>query len=277
MGQITSYSEVTELVDNNVFLIDGPNGTKKIKAENLLYALLDQLGTINHRRIFRGKYLGSTFTSEQKAAIQNGTFKDLWLGDYWTINGVNYRIVDIDYWYGKGDSPCTTHHVTVMPDANMVNSKMQNSDTTQRGYIGTIPVQSVLGTLRTTILTAFGSDSILLHRGYFIDAMNSYYPVGGNWYDSRMEVPSEHMIFGCPVTGITNPGNISIGLAKSDTTQLALFDVDPHFIASGGTYWLRDTVNSSQYSAVDGVGTATKANASQNLGIRPVFGIKGVA
>ena len=54
------------------------------------------LSPINHRNIFRGKNLGSAVTEEQKTAIQSGTFDDLFVGDYWEIDGVKWRIVDMD-------------------------------------------------------------------------------------------------------------------------------------------------------------------------------------
>lgn len=44
------------------------------------------------------KNLGSVVTAEQKTNIQNGTFKGFFLGDYWTIGGHNWRIVDFNYW-----------------------------------------------------------------------------------------------------------------------------------------------------------------------------------
>ena len=67
-----------------------------------------------HNCIFRGKNLGSSVTSAQWAAIQAGTFDDLYIGDYWTINGVEWVIVAFDYYYNTGDTACTTHHVVLL-------------------------------------------------------------------------------------------------------------------------------------------------------------------
>lgn len=52
-----------------------------------------------HNMVYRGKALGTSVTSEQWAAIKAGTFKDLYLGDYWSIGGVDYIIAAFDYWY----------------------------------------------------------------------------------------------------------------------------------------------------------------------------------
>lgn len=55
-----------------------------------------------HRNIFREKSLGESITAEQLAAIRDGSFKDLYIGDYWEINGVKYRIADVNYWKNVG-------------------------------------------------------------------------------------------------------------------------------------------------------------------------------
>ena len=54
-----------------------------------------------HNSIYRGKYLGSSVTAEQYTAISSGTFEDLYIGDYWTIGGVNYRIAAFNYYMQK--------------------------------------------------------------------------------------------------------------------------------------------------------------------------------
>ena len=45
-----------------------------------------------HNSLFRGKSLGTSVTAAQWAAIGAGTFDDLFIGDYWTINGIVWRI-----------------------------------------------------------------------------------------------------------------------------------------------------------------------------------------
>ena len=95
------------------------------KAGTMLYT-----GAGAHNAVYRGKYLGSAVTSEQWAAIKAGTFEDLYIGDYWTIGGVNYRIAAFDYYYQTGDTSCTTHHVTIVPDANMYTHVMNDSSVT---------------------------------------------------------------------------------------------------------------------------------------------------
>ena len=98
------------------------NESSGLNAENLQEAVDELAGKANalengydnagyHNSVFRGKYLGTSVTAEQHAQIAAGTFKDLYIGDYWTINGVNWRIAHFDYWLRTGDTECTKHHI----------------------------------------------------------------------------------------------------------------------------------------------------------------------
>ena len=52
-----------------------------------------------HNSIFRGKNLGTSYTAAQSSQVTAGTFDDLFVGDYWVINGVYWRIEDFDPYY----------------------------------------------------------------------------------------------------------------------------------------------------------------------------------
>jgi hypothetical protein len=60
-----------------------------IEALDTLTKILKGTGAGFHSSIYRGKYLGDTYTDAQKEAIANGSFDGLFVGDYWRINGVN--------------------------------------------------------------------------------------------------------------------------------------------------------------------------------------------
>lgn len=112
--KITEYPAVTELDDDSVFILDGTSGTKKIAKSDLSFALFDNIPSM-HSQLIRGKNLGTVYTSEQQEAVHNGTFHDLWIGDYWTEGGVKYYIVDINYFKTMPDA---TDNDDIKPDAN---------------------------------------------------------------------------------------------------------------------------------------------------------------
>lgn len=109
-------------------LIHDGNGVKVITVQNLhkgLQADIDAIqnviadGAGAHNSIYRGKNLGTSVTAEQYKAISDGTFAGLYVGDYWVISGVTYRIAGFDYYLHNGDTDTTKHHAVIVPDENM--------------------------------------------------------------------------------------------------------------------------------------------------------------
>ena len=123
----------------------------------------------SHNSIYRGKYLGDEVTADQYAAIAAGTFDDMYIGDYWTINGVNWRIAHFDYWLNCGDSETTTHHVVIVPDSTLYSAKMNETNTTAGGYLhskmrGGITYQDTFtGDGTTTVFTLSYSSSFVIN------------------------------------------------------------------------------------------------------------------
>lgn len=275
--KITEYTSTTKIGATDVLLTDGTNGTRIISGANLPYAIMDLCGPQMHRMTFRGKSLGATPTSEQKAAIQAGTFDDLWLGDYWTINSVNWRIVDFDYWYNVGDTAFTSHHAVIMPDTSLYTAKMNDTSITTGGYTGSQMYTTNLTTAKQMINTAFGSN-VLTHREYLINEVTSGYPSAGAWTNSTVELPNEPMIYGSYIYTPAGNGTIVVKRYTNSQKQLALFMIAPQFInmTTAGTrvgYWLRDVVSASRFARVTDYGPVAETASSLEYGVRPVFAI----
>lgn len=280
MSKITEYPQTSELLSENVFLIDGPSGTQTIKGENFPYAVLNLAAAELHRTFFRGKNLGTAFTDEQKANIQNGSFKDLWVGDYWQSGNVKYRIADIDYWYNTGDTAFTKHHLVIVPDTNLYNAQMHNTEsgayeageanTTAGGYTGSDMYLTNLENAKTTI-TAFFGDALLTHREYLTNAVTSGYPSAGAWFDSSVELMNEPMVYGSYIFTPAGNGSRIVNRYTVSKQQLALFALCPRLICNRATYWLRDVVSASYFARVNSNGFASCISASGSYGVRPVF------
>lgn len=85
-----------------------------------------------HNSIYRGKHLGQYPSVEQIENIDNGSFKDLYIGDYWcsditSSSAIKWRIAAFDYYYGVGPQPTTTHHVIIVPDGLNMNGDVYNN------------------------------------------------------------------------------------------------------------------------------------------------------
>lgn len=270
--KISEYPSSTSIASTDVVLIDGSEGTRKIAGSDLAFSLFDLCGPEVHRMIFRGKNLGTSFTSTQKTNVQNGTFKDLWLGDYWVINGVNWRIVDFDYWYKKGNPAFSSHHLVIMPDSGIGSAKMNDTSITTGGYVGSLMYTTNINTAKTAVTAAFNT-AVLTHKEYLINTVTTGYPSAGSYVDSTVDLPNEPMIFGSYIYTPANTGTTDVKRYTISNTQLALFNFCPSFIPSGNGYWLRDVASSTHFARVDSYGGATSTGAANAYDIRPVFAI----
>lgn len=269
---LSELTQINELVSGNKLLVGTTDGNKAIAAEDALFAMLDGFAPVELRRVlFRGKNLGTALTAVQKAAIKDGSFKGMFLGDYWSIGGRIWRIVDMDYWYNCGDTAFTSHHLVIMPDEALYNAQMNTTNVTTGGYVGSAMYKSNLANAKTIVNAAF-QGSVLTHREYLCNAVANGRPSGGAWFDSSIELPNEPMMYGHPHFSPTSDGSTVPSIYTISKTQLALFMVCPRFIVNRSyNQWLRDVVSSAYFARVYNDGNAGFCYASSSLGVRPVF------
>ena len=219
-----------------------------------------------HNSYPRCKYLGTTITDAQNTAIQNRTYDDLFIGDYWTINGVTWRIVAIDYYYNVGDTNFDKGNIIVMPDTVLYNAQMNATDTTAGAYAGSLMRTQNLNNARTIAQNAFGSH-LANHRIVLASSVNSSGPSGWDWYDSDgVELPNEVQIYGTRIWGSSLKG-FDVATQKYQFPLLALA---PQFVSTRQTYWLQDVSSISSYFAyVYNHGFADSYAASSSYGVRP--------
>lgn len=251
--------------------------TAATNAENAAAPVLAILsgGAGAHNSLYRGKNLGTSVTAAQWAAIADGSFTDLYIGDYWVIDGVNWRIAAFDYYYKTGDTPCTTHHVVIVPDTSLYTHAMNDTDITTGGYIGSKMYTEGLAEAKTKINSAFGSSHILSHRQLLVNAVTDGKPSDGSWYDSTVELMAEQNVYGGKIFSTGNNGSIIPNLYTIDKSQFPFFAHDPSMISNGQWFWLRDVVSAVSFARVDANGLSTYHNASDDSGIRPALSIIG--
>ena len=269
---LSELTQINELVSGNKLLVGTTDGNKAIAAEDALFAMLDGFAPVELRRVlFRGKNLGTALTAVQKAAIKDGSFKGMFLGDYWSIGGRIWRIVDMDYWYNCGDTAFTSHHLVIMPDKALYTAQMNTTNVTTGGYVGSAMYKSNLANAKTIVNAAF-QGSVLTHREYLCNAVANGRPSGGAWFDSSIELPNEPMMYGHPHFSPTSDGSTVPIIYTISKTQLALFMVCPRFIVNRSyNQWLRDVVSPTRFTLVDCLGYTTYSGASDSYGVRPVF------
>lgn len=223
-----------------------------------------------HNAIYRGKSLGSSVTSAQYAAISSGKFTDLYIGDYWTIGGVNYRIAAFDYYLNCGDTSTTKHHVVLVPDTCLYTHVMNDTNITTGGYVGSKMYKEGLTQAKNTIKAAF-SGHVLSHRVYLTNATANGRPSAGAWCDSEVDLMCEEMVYGGGIFRPTSDGTNVPSNYRVEKSQLPLFTHEPSRICNRATWWLRDVVTASYFAGVYRGGSASYTNASDSIGVRPAF------
>jgi hypothetical protein len=288
--KVTELTAFTTPTDSCLIPIHDGTGLKKITFANfrakavegteakIAPLLFNNAGA--HNAIYRGKSLGSTVTTAQYAAIKAGTFDDLYIGDYWTIGGVNYRIAAFDYYLNSGDTSCTTHHVVIVPDTCLYNAQMHNTssggwesgaaNTTAGGYVGSDMYKSNLEQAKTTIKSAF-SGHVLKHRIYLTNAVANGRASGGAWCDSEVDLMCEQMVYGSGIFSPVSDGSNVPANYRVEKSQLPLFQHEPSRICNLATWWLRDVITASLFACVYLYGYADYDPASDSLGVRPAF------
>ena len=288
--KVTELTAFTTPTDSCLIPIHDGTGLKKITFANfrakavegteakIAPLLFNNAGA--HNAIYRGKSLGSTVTTAQYAAIKAGTFDDLYIGDYWTIGGVNYRIAAFDYYLNSGDTSCTTHHVVIVPDTCLYNAQMHNTssggyeggaaNTTTGGYVGSDMYKSNLEQAKTTIKSAF-SGHVLKHRIYLTNAVANGRASGGAWCDSEVDLMCEQMVYGSGIFSPVSDGSNVPANYRVEKSQLPLFQHEPSRICNRATWWLRDVITASAFAFVSDSGYAASTHASYSCGVRPAF------
>lgn len=270
--------------DDSLLLIHDGTGVKTISTANFKKDLKEYMEGVNtilaqltydnagaHNSIYRGKNLGTTVTEEQWEAISSGTFTDLYIGDYWVIGGVNWRIAAFDYYLNCGDTSFTKHHAVIVPDTCLYSAQMNTTNVTTGAYKGSAMYTANLTQAKSTINSAFGSSHVLSHRIYLSNATSNGRASAGEWTDSTVDLMCEHMVYGSGIFSPVSDGSNLPNNYRVEKGQLPLFALEPSRICNRDTWWLRDVITAASFADVNGSGRAGYSGASTSRGVRPAF------
>lgn len=232
--------------------------------------LNDQVITVQgnagyHNSIYRGKNLGNTVTDEMYASITAGTFDDMFVGDYFTINGRVYRIAGFNLIKNCGDNISVGNCVCIVPDASMGNYAMNSTATTEGGYVGSEMRTTHLASIAETVETDFGSSHVLSYRDMLTNAAVDGQASAWAWNDCKVEIMSEVMLFGTKIWG--NAG-YEVGCLNE---QFPLFRLSPEYIHRRLYYWLRSVRSNQNFAYVNSYGSASNSTADEPHDIIPFF------
>lgn len=262
----TGTSGNTEIIDLNTII-------SKEKSP-----LVNNAGS--HNSIYRGISLGSAITAEQWNSISSGTFEDMFIGDYWEINGIEWDIAGFDYWLNTIGSSSSNnnifppHHIVIVPSSNLGQGQLNSTATTEGAYINSDFYTGNNDNLNknsvsTTISNAF-EGHIVNKIEYLPNQTVDGCETNTSSYNSTFELMTEVMVFGCNT--LHNFDN-KLFIRSINTSQLPLFKLNPSKISIRSIYWLRDVNTSTKFVALSSRGYAFGKEANASYGWRPVFGI----
>ena len=220
---------------------------------------------------FRGEYLGDTFTTDQAKAIYAGTFDGLFVGDYWKIDDVNYRIAGFNI-IPNG----VANHAVIVPDKSLYSTSMNDTDTHTYGYYKSKMHTTGLAEAISTIQTAFGADHIITHKITMTNWAQSNGAEGFVIQDCIVALMTERQVYGSLAWGSGDARNDGIQ-AGTNFSQFPLFALAPEFICIGASWWLSDISLWSDFCAVGKDGMAAQSPATSMCGVRPYFLISASA
>lgn len=283
--RIQDFNENLKPDTNNDFLMTFNDGSEsKTRLRDAFYSLVPD-GAQTHNNIFRGQNLGA-LNATHIANIQNGTFRDMFIGDYFSINGSNYVIAGINYKKNHGDnnnSPLGNHLVlmpqdwsktptqTLAPDGKTTHY-MSDTDTTAGGFAGSKLYQTYLPQIQTKLETDFGANLMSFRTVVSTHVDDSGAPDQGEWRDAKVSIPNEVMIYGTTLNGNNkNTSWYNVGDENSQLPLMRLNDTERNFNRIGNI-WLRDIPAASGFAYANADGGGGWGGASDAWrGVRAFF------
>lgn len=252
----------------------------------------------SHNGIFRGKDLTNVYTIDEICErISNGTFEDLYIGDYFDVTisteytaneVVRCVLAGFDTYWNNGQKSFLQHHaVIVLKNSFHELAPINQTNTTVGGYLGSYMWNTVLPIYTTALQSALGNH-IITHNLELTCNIDTESPssagsgeIGSTnnaqWTDVYINLLSEIQIFGCQICSSSWVEN------GCDNLQLPLFRLDPTAKICGKSttidgngdesreiYWLRNISAINKFTHIDR-GFCCNGFTSFKCGIRPYF------
>ncbi|NRO88855.1 hypothetical protein [Lactobacillus helveticus] len=282
--RIQDFGENSKPDTNNDFVMTfNDNSESKTRLKDAYYSMVPD-GAQTHNNVFRGSNLGA-LDSTHIANIQNGSFKGMFIGDYFSINSSNYVIAGINTKHLKGDNMQLGNHLLLMPDRfsklndgtvmrsdGKTTHYMNDTDTTEGGLAGTKLYKTYMPLIQQKLEADFGSHLLNFREVVSTHVDSSGAPDKAEWRDAKLAISNEVMVYGTTLNGNNKNGSwYNIG---DDDTQLPLFRLDPDELTNHRDwgFWLRDIRSASEFAAANGSGDAYWRGASNTwFGVRAFF------
>lgn len=189
---------------------------------------------------FRNK--GTKLTDEQKTAIKNHTWEDMYIGDSWTLNGHTYRIAK--FMNGILVNNFAILYKGIMMLSNVLyTAPMNETDTNEGGYANSWMYAEGLAQAGEIIAEDFG-DLIMNFRERIYVGNTSGFCVSDNshWQPPyKCMIPTYRLLTGRTFTGYPQDW---YSYYQTHQIPLALYAANnENFLRGGNPFWLQECSN----------------------------------
>jgi len=221
--------------------------------------------------------LGDGYFSKENTGLRVGNVIKINDGTY----NKDWYIMGFDTELGKGDTPNTRSHITLIPKINLTTSMIHSSNADCHGYANSNTMYVTMIPAVVTHLNSVLGDHLLTRRVKLTNATSSgtsprgYMASGNGYYSVRANLMCQQQVFGTVNSSYGNAYDTG-----DDTTQLPGFATGKVASKTDNRWWLRDVYgyfngNSDSYygfSLVDGGGSLNYSNVdSSGGGVRPLI------
>ena len=249
----------------------------------------------NHNNIFRGDDLfAKGYTIDDICAmIADGSFSDIYIGDYFTLSGdianvpcfveqtgddgtkslvestqtvaynTKFRIAGLDTYLNTGDTAFTQHHAVIVPDKNIGTNRMNSTNTAVGGYVNSFMFASVLPMYNTHFDVKL-NNHLLTHREILSSSATNSTANNWEWHDIKINLMSEPEVYGSNLWGNKYDAGVNY-------RQFPLFRIASKYICDRNWCWLKAVAGGNEFVAMTSNGNATRNGAGVALAVRPCF------
>ncbi len=258
-----------------------------------------QAGVTLRRNTYRGKDITDLWRSEELyKQIEDGTFADIYVGDYIKTNDnnhdVTWLIADLDYYIAtgpNGENRMSKHHAVIIPSSQLGDNigmndtnttgvinqdlKFTSLDTNQEhtnigGYMGSRMKQETLPQILQDYIEPVFKNHIIEYVNSIGDQVENGVTTRVGAYKTKIDLMSEMAVLGSIVHGNSK----DIGY---DLSQYAIFRLKPDSIntAMNGYrfwVWLNAVGSGANFTAIGPSRTISSVWAAYEAGgVRPRF------
>lgn len=282
------------LANSNLEALRGENATSQDILEAVeKIAVIKDLFANNagaHNSIYRGKDLTGLYSVDEICnRITQGTFEDLYIGDYFDVTITTQfggsevvRLVLAGFDIFLNGAIAKHHAVIVLKDCFKTYEKMNDTSTTTGGYAGSKMHTTVLPVYSEALQEIFGTHIITYRDALTTSVSNTTASSNAGallkgcatesrLHDVTLRLMSEIQFYGA---NIVSSSYCDTGKA---CTQFPLFQLAPYLKNAGKGHngysigqWLSAVVSTTQFATFDS-GQSGYAGANNNLGVRPYF------